>query len=121
VVRAVGAGAAGYMTKRSTISELRQAVLTVHGGAAAITPSLTANLLRAFSDGAASRRERPGLGPRELEVLRCLAEGMTDDEIGHRLYISARTVQAHLARVRAKTGLRRRAQLARWATENALI
>ncbi|TML98439.1 MAG: helix-turn-helix transcriptional regulator [Actinobacteria bacterium] len=47
--------------------------------------------------------------------------GHDDDEIGRRLYISARTVQAHLARVRDKTGIRRRTQLARWATENALI
>jgi DNA-binding CsgD family transcriptional regulator len=46
---------------------------------------------------------------------------MTDDEISRRLFISARTVQAHLARVRDKTGVRRRSQLARWATEHAVL
>jgi DNA-binding NarL/FixJ family response regulator len=122
LVQAVGAGAAGYITKRSTVPQLCDAVTTVHGGGAAVTPSLTAHLLRAFSNGgAAAPRSRAMLGQRELEVLRLVADGMTDDEISRRLFISARTVQAHLARVRDKTGVRRRSQLARWATEHALL
>src|SRR4051794_37124627 len=122
LVQAVGAGAAGYITKRSTVTQLCEAVTTVHNGGAAVTPSLTAHLLRAFSNGAVSTaRPRALLGQRELEVLRLVAEGMTDDEISRRLFISARTVQAHLARVRDKTGVRRRSQLARWATEQAIL
>jgi DNA-binding NarL/FixJ family response regulator len=122
LVQAVGAGAAGYITKRSTVPQLCEAVITVHGGGAAMTPSLTAHLLRAFSNGAVSGpRSRTMLGQRELEVLRLVAEGMTDDEISRRLFISARTVQAHLSRVRDKTGVRRRSQLARWATEQAVL
>jgi DNA-binding NarL/FixJ family response regulator len=121
LVQAVGAGAAGYITKRSTVPQLCEAVVTVHGGGAAVTPSLTAHLLRAFSSGAGAPRSRALLGQRELEVLRLVAEGMTDDEISRRLFISARTVQAHLARVRDKTGVRRRSQLARWATEHAVL
>src|SRR3954469_9744982 len=100
LVQAVGAGAAGYITKRSTVSQVCDAVTTVHGGGAAVSPALTAHLLRAFSGGGAGvPRSRALLGQRELEVLRLVAEGMTDDEISRRLYISARTVQAHLARV----------------------
>src|SRR3954447_4941909 len=121
LVQAVGAGAAGYITKRSTVPQVCEAVATVHGGGAAVTPSLTAHLLRAFSNGGATTRARAQLGQRELEVLRLVAEGMTDDEISNKLYISARTVQAHLARVRDKTGVRRRSQLARWATEQAVL
>jgi two-component system response regulator NreC len=122
LVQAVGAGAAGYITKRSTVQQLCEAVLTVHNGGAAVTPSLTAHLLRAFSSGNVSAaRSRPLLGQRELEVLRLVADGMTDDEISRRLFISARTVQAHLSRVRDKTGVRRRSQLARWATEHAIL
>jgi len=122
LVQAVGAGAAGYITKRSDVAELCAAVTTVHGGGAAVSPALTAHLLRAFSEGTTQpAHSRAQLGQRELEVLRLVAEGMTDDEISQRLYISARTVQAHLARVRDKTGVRRRSQLARWATEQALI
>jgi len=122
LVQAVGAGAAGYITKRSTVSQVCDAVTTVHGGGAAVTPSLTAHLLRAFSNGGSSMpRSRALLGQRELEVLRLVSEGLTDDEISEKLYISARTVQAHLSRVRDKTGVRRRSQLARWATEHALL
>jgi len=122
LVQAVGAGAAGYITKRSTVEQLCEAVVTVHGGGAAVTPSLTAHLLRAFSNGSVSApRSRPMFGQRELEVLRLVADGMTDDEISRKLFISARTVQAHLARVRDKTGVRRRSQLARWATEHAVL
>jgi DNA-binding NarL/FixJ family response regulator len=121
LVQAVGAGAAGYITKRSTVPQVCEAVNTVHGGGAAVTPSLTAHLLRAFSNGGGAPRARTQLGQRELEVLRLVAEGMTDDEISNKLYISARTVQAHLARVRDKTGVRRRSQLARWATEHAVL
>src|SRR3954467_6845034 len=122
LVQAVGAGAAGYITKRSDVAELCAAVTTVHGGGAAVSPALTAHLLRAFSEGTTQpAHSRAQLGQRELEVLRLVAEGMTDDEISQRLYISARTVQAPRARVRDKTGVRRRSQLARWATEQALI
>jgi len=122
LVQAVGAGAAGYITKRSTVSQVCEAVVTVHNGGAAVTPALTAHLLRAFTNGGGTAgRSRSLLGQRELEVLRLVAEGMTDDEISRRLFISARTVQAHLARVRDKTGVRRRSQLARWATEHAVL
>ena len=60
------------------------------------------------------------LGPRELEVLRGVAEGKTDIEIGEVLFISPRTVQNHLTRIREKTGLRRRSELTRWAVEHGL-
>jgi DNA-binding CsgD family transcriptional regulator len=63
---------------------------------------------------------RPLLAARELETLRLVADGLTDNEIGKQLYISPRTVQNHLTRIREKTGLRRRAELARWAVEHAI-
>src|SRR6059058_3980881 len=85
---AVAAGAAGYLTKRSTREE-RSGV-------------------------------RPLLGEREHEILRLVASGCTDKEIAEKLYISPRTVQNHLTRIREKTGLRRRAELTRWAMEHAL-
>jgi DNA-binding NarL/FixJ family response regulator len=121
LMQAVGAGAAGYMTKRSTVTELRDAVLTVHRGGAAIAPSLTADLLHAMCNGDARTPGHRALGPRELEVLRGVAEGLTDHEIGRRLFISCRTVQAHLAHVRDKIGVRRRSELARWAAENDVL
>jgi DNA-binding NarL/FixJ family response regulator len=119
---AVSAGAAGYLTKRCTREELRQAVITIHGGGSVIAPDLAGHLLTEYSRAARGEesRVRPLIGGREHEVLRLVATGLTDKEIASKLYISPRTVQNHLTRVREKTGLRRRAELTRWAMEHAL-
>jgi DNA-binding NarL/FixJ family response regulator len=117
------AGAAGYLSKRATGEELRQAVITAHGGGSVITPALADKMLRELPDSSAvdaQRRVRALLGPRELEVLRGVAQGKTDIEIGEELFISPRTVQNHLTRIREKTGLRRRSELTRWAVEHAI-
>jgi DNA-binding NarL/FixJ family response regulator len=119
LVEAVSAGAAGYLTKRSSVAELCDAVANVHAGEGAISPSLTVHLLSGLSGDRAPAADL--LSPRELEVLRLVAHGHTDAEISARLSIAQRTVQAHLARVRDKTGLRRRGQLAIWASENDLL
>jgi DNA-binding NarL/FixJ family response regulator len=120
---AVGAGAAGYLSKRASAEELRQAVITAHGGGSVITPALASHLLREFSHNARGEGSslRPALGPRELDVLRLVAQGHTDTEIGKALYVSPRTVQNHLTRIREKTGLRRRSELTRWAVEHSII
>jgi DNA-binding NarL/FixJ family response regulator len=122
LLEAISAGAAGYLTKRVSGRELRHAVITVSGGGSVITPTLARHLLREYSH--VSRGEpmtvRPLLAQREQEVLRLLAQGHTDREIGGQLYISPRTVQNHLTRIRDKTGMRRRSELARWAVEHAL-
>lgn len=119
---AVAAGAAGYLSKRTTGDELRHAVITAHGGGSVITPSLASHLLKEFSSNARGETSsvRPLLGQRELDVLRLVVQGKTDNEIGAELYISPRTVQNHLTRIREKTGLRRRSELTRWAVEHAI-
>ena len=118
---AVAAGAAGYLSKRSTGEELRQAVITAHGGGSVITPALASHLLKEFSTSARGERSqvRPLQG-RELDVLRLVVQGKTDNEIGQELFISPRTVQNHLTRIREKTGLKRRSELTRWAVEHAI-
>jgi DNA-binding NarL/FixJ family response regulator len=130
VVDAAAAGAAGYISKRSTREEVCDAVVRVARGESVIGPALAGHLLHAFArDGDANSNRASGekcmsptslLAVRELSVLRLLADGMTDKQISASLYISPRTVQAYLARIRDKTGLRRRAQLARWAVEHSI-
>jgi DNA-binding NarL/FixJ family response regulator len=122
-LEAIATGAAGYLNKRVGQRELVQAIITVHGGGSVISPELAGCLLHEYS---ASRRGRPGsarplLADREQEVLRLVALGHTDKEIGGQLYISPRTVQNHLTRIRHKTGLQRRSELARWAADHARI
>jgi DNA-binding NarL/FixJ family response regulator len=121
VLDAVAAGAAGYLSKRSSGEELRQAVITAHAGGSVITPSLASHLLKEFSSSARGERStvRPLQG-RELDVLRLVVQGKTDNEIGKELFISPRTVQNHLTSIRDKTGLRRRSELTRWAVEHAI-
>ena len=122
-LEAIATGAAGYLNKRVSATELVQAVITVHGGGSVISPDLAGCLLHEYS---AHRRGKPGavrplLADREQEVLRLVALGHTDKEIGRTLYISPRTVQNHLTRIRHKTGLQRRSELARWAADHARI
>jgi DNA-binding NarL/FixJ family response regulator len=130
VVDAAAAGAAGYISKRSSREEVCDAVIRVARGESVIGPALAGHLLHAFAregdakrnDAGAERSMSPTglLATRELHVLRLVAQGMTDHQISASLYISPRTVQAYLARIRDKTGLRRRAQLARWAVEHSV-
>jgi DNA-binding NarL/FixJ family response regulator len=119
---AIAAGAAGYLTKDTTGEALRQAVISTHGGGSVITPRLAAHLLHEFSAGARGEGPtvRPLIAPRELEILRLVSNGLTDNEIGGQLYISPRTVQNHLTRIREKTGMGRRPELVRWAVEHAI-
>jgi DNA-binding NarL/FixJ family response regulator len=121
VLHTVGAGAIGYLSKGTTGEQLRQAVITTYGGGSVISPALAGHLLRDYSSGGrGGPAARPLLAPRELEIVRLVADGRTDEEIGKQLYISPRTVQNHLTRTREKTGLRRRAEIARWAAEHAI-
>lgn len=119
---AVAAGAAGYLTKRTSGEELRQAILTVHGGGSVIAPQLAPHLLQAYSRATTGEAPdvRQKLTATEHEVLRLVAQGMTDRQIAEHLYVSPRTVQNHLARIRDKTNLKRRSELARWAVLHAV-
>jgi DNA-binding NarL/FixJ family response regulator len=123
IVSAVAAGAAGYLSKAATGEQLRQAVITTHGGGSVVTPELAGHLLREVRGSARGEASsvRPAIAPRELEVLRLVAKGLTDREIARELYMSPSTVQKHLTRIRQKTGLRRRSELARWAVEHAVV
>ena len=119
---AVNAGAQGYITKRSTGEEVRQAVITTHGDGSVIESRMARHLLRHHSSVASGDLTgvRPMLSDREQSILKLVADGYTDNEIGRQLYISPRTVQNHLTRIREKTGLRRRSELTRWAVQHAM-
>src|SRR3954465_9838658 len=95
---AVAGGAAGYLTKRCTREELRQAVITVHGGGSLISPMLAGHLLKEYSRTSRGETSAPRLllGEREHQILRLVAQGRTDREIAAEIYISPRTVQNHL-------------------------
>ena len=118
---AVAEGAAGFLTKRAAAPDLVDAVLTVHAGGSVIAPSVTSELMKEYAliANGGTPTGRAGLDRDERHVLRLVARGLTDHAIGAAMHISPRTVQNRLAGLRAKTGVRRRSELARWAAEHA--
>jgi DNA-binding NarL/FixJ family response regulator len=124
VIDAISTGAAGYLAKRVSGDELADAVAAVHGGEVVITPSLMAHIVSGLCRTDRQAAEKTGvnsLTETERKVLRGVASGGTDREIGQELFISSRTVQSHLVRIRAKLGTRRRADLTRWAFDHQII
>jgi len=119
VVSAIGAGASGFLLKDAPPEELLTAIRTVNSGDAVIAASSTRRLLQHVGPmlraGAASpSAPAPGLPqdltPRELEVLECMAHGLTNTEIAQRFVVSEATVKTHVGRVLAKTHSRDRVQ-----------
>jgi DNA-binding NarL/FixJ family response regulator len=120
VFEAMADGAAGFLTKRIDGRELADAVVRVHDGESIVPPLATEHLFRGLLEGGpdGGRPSLSRLTSSELEVLRLVADGCTDLEISAALYMSPRTIQTHLSRIRAKTGVRRRSELSRWAAEH---
>jgi DNA-binding NarL/FixJ family response regulator len=94
IVRALAAGATGYLLKDSSRTELTRGVRDAARGETVLAP-LVANRLAAHARG----RAHPQLTAREVQVLRCVAEGLSNPDIGRRLFISEATVKSHLTRV----------------------
>ena len=119
--RAFEAGAAGYLIKDAADIELVQAVRLVAGGKQYVHPTLGAALLA--PDAPPARLGGPGgeLSDRELEVLRMVALGLTNAEIGQRLFVSVRTVETHRSHIHQKLNVRNRAELVRRAKEAGLL
>lgn len=119
--RAFEAGAVGYLVKDAADIDLVQAVRTVASGGQYVHHTLGAALLAPESAGA--RLGGPGgeLSEREADVLRLVALGLTNAEIGEQLYVSVRTVETHRSHIHQKLGVRSRAELVRLAREAGLL
>ena len=122
VIAVIRAGARGYVTKTVSGPELADAIRRVHGGDAVFSPRLAGFVLDAFAGSLPDRidPELDQLTPREREVLRYIARGYLYKEIGLRLGISVKTVEAHVSAVLRKLQLSNRHELSRWAVERRL-
>jgi two-component system response regulator NreC len=116
--RALRAGALGYVQKEAADAELVEAVRRAAQGLTYLNPSLGATL--AFTPEQ-SIEPPDDLSARELEVLRLIALGHTNAEIGEQLYLSVRTVETHRAHVQQKLALSTRAELVRYALDHRLL
>ncbi|MBV6758077.1 response regulator [Rhodococcus opacus] len=103
VVRAIDAGAIGYLLKDSTPQEIFAAVRGAAAGQSVLSPPVASRLLQQM------QRPEEALTPREAELLTLLAKGMTNKELGKALFISEATVKTHLAHIYSKLGVDTRA------------
>ncbi|HEX5298620.1 MAG TPA: response regulator transcription factor [Streptosporangiaceae bacterium] len=129
IVPALQAGARGYLTKDASAEQIETAIRAVHAGQTHLDPAVQERLVTAVvSRPPASEPAVPGLGQkppdgltaREAEVLTLMAAGLSNAEIGQRLYLSNATVKTHINRIFAKTGARDRAQAVRYAYQHGL-
>jgi len=117
---AIMAGASGYVLKQIKGSDLVSAVRTVASGQSMLDPATTSRLMRSLRADPAETPSLPpelaGLSPRERDILALIGDGLTNREIGKRLYLSEKTVKNHISRLLAKLGVQRRVQAAVLAT-----
>ena len=134
VLAAMRAGARGYVLKDAEGEETLRAIRAAAGGEAIFSPTIARRLADYFGTAATPReqahgeqKETPaseypaGLTAREVEVLKLVAEGLTNARVAERLYLSPRTVHRHLNSVYRKIGTNSRAAAVRFATERGLI
>jgi two-component system response regulator NreC len=115
---ALQAGARGYVLKEAADAELVQAIRSAAEGGTYLNPGLGARMAAAPAQPAG----RPDdLTEREVEILRLIALGHTNAEIGAKLYLSVRTVESHRSHIQQKTRRTTRSELVRYALEHSLI
>ncbi|MFC1811980.1 response regulator [Thermodesulfobacteriota bacterium] len=121
VVRAIEAGAMGYITKRSAPEQLVNAIRKVLDGGRYLTDEAVELLALRVARGTHARSPLDTLSMRELQVLRRLALGHTNREIAESYHISIKTVDTYRSRLLKKLNLRNNAELSRFAIQNRLI
>ncbi len=121
VVRAIEAGAMGYLTKQSAPEQLVTAIRRIYEGHRYITDEATEALALRIAKGARAKTPLDSLSMRELQVLRRLGMGHTNREIASAYNISIKTVDTYRARLLKKLDLRNNAELIRFAIQNNLI
>jgi len=113
---AILAGASGYVLKQITGHDLLDTVRRVAAGQSMIDPALTARVLDRVRNGVPEGDELADLTAREREILELIAEGLTNRQIGERLFLAEKTVKNYVSSLLAKLGLERRTQAAVLAT-----
>jgi DNA-binding NarL/FixJ family response regulator len=125
VYDALRAGASGFLLKDVPAEQLAEGIRVVAEGEALLAPTVTRRLIAEFARGPSPSAEAPAavddLTPRELEVFKLIARGMSNAEIAEELVVSETTVKTHVARILTKMGLRDRVQAVVAAYESGLV
>jgi DNA-binding NarL/FixJ family response regulator len=124
VMRAIRAGASGFVLKDAEPEFLLAAIRTVHQGQAVIAPAETFDLMREFGGTGRPRANEAAiepLTPRERDIFALVAKGLSNAEVASSAFLSETTVKTHLSGIMTKLGLRSRVQLVGFAWENGLV
>jgi len=124
VFQLLKAGASGYVLKRGAAQDLVQAIRSAARGEAFLYPSVARSVLQDYLkrvETGEDRKRYDGLTDREREILALIAEGLSNQEIATKLFISIKTVQTHRTHIMEKLDLHNRAQLVRYAIRKGLI
>jgi DNA-binding NarL/FixJ family response regulator len=125
VYEALAAGASGFLLKDTPPEQLVEAVRSVVGGDSLLAPSVTRRLIEHYVASRATEDAAPQgmdeLTPREVEVFKLVARGLSNAEIATELVVSEATVKTHVARILLKLGLRDRVQVVVVAYESGLV
>jgi NarL family two-component system response regulator LiaR len=123
VFPAIQAGASSYLLKDVSPDDLVEAIRAVHRGEARLHPDIARKLMEQVAHQASPSRGAPAddLTERELDVVRLVAQGLSNLEIAQALFISAKTVKTHISNILSKLDLQDRTQLAIYAIKNGLV
>ncbi len=121
IIQALRAGATGYLLKDVSPADLTRAVLTAYRGEAVLHPLIAKRLVQEIASPHPAPRGFEALTERELDVLRCIARGMTNVEIARHLEIREKTVKTHVGNILSKLGVSDRTQAAILALKNGLV
>jgi NarL family two-component system response regulator LiaR len=121
IQNALKAGAIGYLFKNVSADELASAIRAAHAGRPTLAPEVTEALIKASVREPKGDNLKPKLSDRELEVLAAMADGLTNREISHKLFISYSTVKFHVSNILSKMGVRTRTEAVAMALQNDLV
>jgi len=118
---AVDVGASGYVLKRAADTDLIDAIQAVARGEQFVSPDTERAVIKEWLGGSREERLADPLTPRELDVVKLIAEAYTNKQIAEALHVSEKTVESHRANVLSKLGMRDRVELVRYAIRRGLV
>jgi two-component system, NarL family, response regulator LiaR len=120
VYQAIKSGAEGYMLKDATPAQLLQGIRDVSQGQATLYPSIAMRVIRELNNPSDTQLTTEPLTPRELETLRYISNGLSNQEIGKKLFVQERTVAKYVSNILDKLHLANRTQAALYAVRKGL-